>query len=269
MIMKKIRWLLLAITATFALPSNAVVVDLELALVIDVSNSVSSTEYFQQINGYRDAFLSASIQNQISSLTNGIAVGVFFFNGSASEPLIPTWYHLTNAASSTNLANLIAAIPEPGGPGSGGVGSTDIAEGVNLAISSMTGANGFEGSRLIIDVSGDGQQNVGCNVNSNCIDTIQAARDAAAALNIIVNGLAIDVSGSTTIYDYYTANVITAGGFVQAATFENFSNAVSSKIGREICDPRQQDCSTVPEPGSLALFGLGLVGVFLRRRKLV
>ncbi len=54
--------------------AQAVPVALELALLVDVSGSVNTTEYGLQKTGYVNAFKDAIIQSNIESLTGGIAV---------------------------------------------------------------------------------------------------------------------------------------------------------------------------------------------------
>ena len=123
--------------------------------------------------------------------------------------------------------------------------------GVGSAIVFGTGqiaSNDFTGDKKIIDVSGDGADN-----DSDILTT--TARNNAVAAGITVNEIAIDDVGSNDIYTWYNANVI--GGtnsFVVGATFANFNNAIYDKLYREIG-------GQVPEPATMALFGLGLLGL--------
>lgn len=256
------RWSVTALAATALLVlsqnANAVAVDLELSLVIDVSGSVSTTEYNLQIDGYKQAFQSGAISNFIQTLgdagTGGIAVNVIFFSSvTSSSPASVekiSWTQLTTVADSQAFGTAIGALSRTPPAAAG----TDIADGMRTSITSFT--NGFEGSRLVMDVSGDGTQNTNCIVGGNCIATVQDARDSAATAGITVNGLAI---GSSLLTTYYNDNVITSDGFVLTAnSFSDFGSAAQDKILREI--------SGAPEPSIVMLLGLGLAGFGFSRR---
>lgn len=63
-------------TSFLPLPVHAIAVDLELALVLDISGSVNKDEYILQRDGYVNAFLDPAIQGAIASKPDGIAVSL-------------------------------------------------------------------------------------------------------------------------------------------------------------------------------------------------
>lgn len=253
--------------------AHATPVALELALVIDVSSSVNNNEYLLQRDGYRDAFNNPFIGTAIESFAGlgGIAVSVFYFANNVVQVI--DWTQLTTAAQAAAFGNLVGGIGRPGS-GTGAIGGgtlstgTNIAEGVDRAVASLDN-NVFVGARRVIDVSGDGVQNRSrdgssnnCGTAAQCADLVAGARNDAAAKNIVINGLAIEPATSTSLFNYYDNNLRTGpNSFVLRATFETFSSAVTTKIGREITN------QPVSAPGTLALAGLSLLLLGTLRRR--
>ena len=243
-------------------PARATPVDLMLSLVIDESGSVSGTEFGLQLNGYKAAFLDAGIQNAISSTANGIAVNVILFAGTPGIATTPSkslnFVHLTDAASITAFANDLALVTRPGNANGS---STGIADAISFAVSTF-GASSFTSDNKVLDVSGDGEENVA----GSPFDTgpnggpakVREARDAALGAGFAINGLPI-IDDFVNLETYFTDNVIGgAGSFVEVATFASFETAVISKISQEI--------TIVSEPSVIFVLGLGLLLVGLRRQ---
>jgi len=265
--------------------ATAVPVSLELALVVDISGSVDSSEFTLQRDGYRDAFNDPGVQSAISALPQGLAVSMFFFSTTASGNLdtqspatwsVPVidWIQVSDVAGSAAFATAIGALADPRPMPVRG--DTNIAAGIEAALNSIT-TNSFTANRQVIDISSDGVQNVRldgtqdtiCN-NSvagamGCLPELTAQRDAAASAGITINGLPIltePVPPPLTLTDYFNLYVITPDGFVEPAVdFNAFGTAVRDKILTEV----------VPVPAAVWLFGSGLLGLIgmARRKKAV
>lgn len=240
--------ILAALAVSLAAVSHAIAapVRVELALLVDVSGSVDSDEFALQKTGYINAFKSNSIQSAIANLSGGIAVTYIEWSGAGDQAQLVPWTHITDAASASAFAALIGATSRSSD------GFTAPGSAINFA-APLFSDNGFEGDRLVIDVSGDGRENDGADT--------RAARDAALAAGIdAINGLAI-LTDDPALDAWYADNIKGgAGAFVLSATgFEDFESAVREKIGREI--------AIAPTWSLLGLMALGLPALRSRQSR--
>ncbi len=230
--------------------AQAAPVGVELALIVDVSGSISNAEFNLQRTGYANAFNNPAIQALIAGTPGGIAVTMVYWSGANQQQQVIGWTHITNAAQASAFATAIN-------------GTTQLFQGLTAPGSALNftqplfNNNGFEGSKLVIDVSGDGAENDGANT--------LAARNAALAAGIDqINGLPI--LGEAGLLAFYQNNIQGGGGSftVPASGFNDFEAAITTKLAREITQ------GVVPEPMSMAVFGFGALvagGLYRRNRK--
>lgn len=199
-------------------------VDTELSLVIDSSASIDQGEYRLQMEGYIRAFQDSAVRDAILSGPFGsISVNVVHFASDAQvaigNTLLDSFDAIDQFIDQLQFlrSNRILS------------GVTDIGAGIRQAQGLLVNNSDFIGSRLVMDVSGDGESNSGINV--------QSARNNALNFGVsTINGLPIDLTTDGALASYYRDLVI--GGrepFIEVAnSFEAFEEAVTNKIFREI-----------------------------------
>ena len=195
-------------------------VDLELALLVDVSGSVSTSEFELQRDGLANAFKSQDIKDAIQAGTNqAIAATLVYWAGASSQLQAIAWTRIGSDAESEAFGNAIGATARPFS------GSTAIGSAINFAIP-LFGANDCTSPSQVIDISGDGQNSDGAS--------LAAARDAAFNAGITINFIAI-LPGVTAAYA--EANVITPPGesfALEVSGFEGFEDGIKQKLELEI-----------------------------------
>lgn len=220
-------------------------VGMEIALLADVSSSVSTAEYNLMLQGYVQAFQSAAVQDAILNGPGSIAVTYIEFSGSTSQSTRVNWTLINSAATANAFAAALAANTRAF------TGNTAPGSAINYAVP-LFASNAFTSDRQTIDVAGDGAENQGANTAT--------ARDAALTAGIdTINGLAI--LGEVGLEAWYNANI--KGGvnsFVEPATdFNAFALSLRNKMTWEILG--------VPEPATIAVLTASLLGLGVVRAR--
>lgn len=193
---------------TAAVPAAALPVDLELVLAVDVSGSMDQGEQALQRRGYVEALLHPEVAAAIRSGPYGrIAATYIEWAGPGVQRVTVAWALLETAADAEDFAAGLAEAPPARFRGTSISGALAYAAG-------LFDANGFEGLRRVIDVSGDGANNAG--------PPVIGARDAVVGAGIVINGLPIQIDtslnrafGGGELATYYRDCVIGGpGGFV-------------------------------------------------------
>lgn len=200
-------------------------VDVELVLAVDVSRSMDSEEFELQRAGYVAALRDPAFVRAIKAGMNGrIAVAYFEWASSPRMESLVGWRVIDGQESADAFAAQLATRPFSGFRGTSI--SSAIAYGMDLF-----DRNSIDGNRRVIDVSGDGVNNIG--------PPVTAARDAALAKGIVINGLPILLrpSGSAGPLDRYYENCVTGGqgSFVlPIRSLPEFATAIRRKLIMEV-----------------------------------
>ncbi len=209
-------------------------VDLELVLLADASRSIDDGEIRLQRRGYAAAITDPHV---LRAIANGylrrIAVTYVEWGDVDSQEVVVPWTIIDGPESAAAFAAKLLEEPRRAfGPNA-----------IGNALATAQGlieSNAIEGTRRVIDFSGDSAYNFGGI-------SILEARSAALAADIVINGLAIlcrVCDGRPVGYDLEAAfaDLIVGGpgSFVVTADGDDsFAAAVRRKLVLEIAERRQ------------------------------
>jgi hypothetical protein len=224
---------LLFLLAALAPARAAEQVDVLLVLAADVSRSVDRAKFELQRQGYAAAIASPQVLEAIRSGPHRrIAVAYEEWSGFGAQKLVIDWTAVGDEAKAHEFADRVLEAPRSFAD------RTSISGGIEFAMGLLEHAP-FEAPRHTIDVSGDGTNNSGREVN--------LVRDEAVGRGITINGLVIlsdrpmsfnpeHTNPPGGLENYYRDNVIGGpGAFVMVAQdFNSFGKAILNKLIAEI-----------------------------------
>src|ERR1035438_8617798 len=139
-----------------AQPTGQARVDLTLVLAVDASGSVDDDRFELQKQGYAKAFLNPRVLNAIKNGNEGaIAVSMVQWTGPTLHVIMVPWTVIRDQRSAQAAAALISATPRQifGG-------GTSLSGAIDFSVL-MLNASPYRGERKVIDISGDGSNNLG------------------------------------------------------------------------------------------------------------
>jgi Protein of unknown function (DUF1194) len=208
---------------------NALPVDVELILAVDVSYSMDPDEQALQREGYVRAITSPEFMRALREGANGkVAITYFEWAGETDQKVIVPWRLIEGPESADAVAAEIAAAPYRRASRTSISGALEFAK-------PLFDHSGYHGLRRVIDVSGDGANNAGA--------LVAPTRDAVLASGITINGLPLMLKRPNlgfmdidNLDEYYEDCVVGGPGafVVPIREREQFVEATRTKLVLEI-----------------------------------
>ena len=208
--------------------ANAIPVDTELVIAVDVSNSMDPEEQELQREGYITGLTSREFMSAVRGGTHGkVAVTYFEWAGLYDQKIVMPWRMIDGPESADAVANEIARAPYRRAPRTSIFGALQFAK-------PLFDSSGYNGLRRVIDVSGDGVNNMG--------PPVTLMRDDVLGSGITINGLPIMLKLATGFFDladldrYYADCVIGGTGafMIPIKDKSEFQTATRRKLLLEI-----------------------------------
>lgn len=204
-------------------------VDTLLVLAVDISRSVDEDEARLQRLGYRNGISDPRVvQGMMAGALGSIGLAYVEWAGAEYQKLVLPWRRIASQRDATAWADALAEAPRVS------LSWTSISGALTFSEQVLAQAP-FEGTRRVIDVSGDGINNSG--------PPPEGVRDRLVADGVVINGLPIVNDRPTfgrappvPLDQYYRDSVIGGEGafMIVAEDFGSFGNAVRRKLIREI-----------------------------------
>ncbi len=224
--------------ATAQAPRANEPVDLLLVLAADVSRSVDHAKFQLQREGYAAAISDKRVLEAISSGRHRrIAICFIEWSGVNAQQIVVDWTMIGDEVSARKFGDQLLELRRSFAE------RTSISGGIDFSMLQLERAP-FTAARRTIDISGDGTNNSGRDVT--------AARDAALAKGVTINGLVIlserpmawnpeHTNPPGGLVSYFRDNVIGGPGafVISAENFEAFGQAIVKKLVAEIAEAPQ------------------------------
>jgi len=193
-----------------------------LVLAVDSSGSVDDERFELQKQGYAKAFLDPKVLNAIrAGNEQAIAVSMMQWTGPTLHVVMVPWMVIRDRASAELMAAAIEAAPRRifGG-------GTSLSGAIDYSVLMLAGVP-YKASRRVIDISGDGSNNLG--------RPPEQARDEAVKMGIRINGLPI-LALEQDLDEYFRMNVIGGPGAftIPIKSYDAFADAIMRKLVTEI-----------------------------------
>lgn len=192
-----------------------------LALAVDVSGSISPTEYRLQMDGIADALLDPTVADAV--LGSRVALLLVQWSGSSRQAVVMPWRQPATLAELSAIAGEVRGIPRTWRHF-----STAIGEALDFTAAQFADAPPC--NRHVIDVSGDGFSNEGTEP--------AGTRDRLVAQGLTINGLPIETSVKG-LTDYFELMVIGGPGSfaITARNYRDYPRAIRRKLLNELTKP--------------------------------
>ncbi|MFN4089083.1 MAG: DUF1194 domain-containing protein [Alphaproteobacteria bacterium] len=208
-------------------------VDLELVLAVDVSDSIDQQQAALQREGYIGALTDPEVVSaMISGPFQRIAMLYVEWAQADYQRVVADWTLVESGDHAEAFARVLATEPVRRAQW------TSISGVLDFAVARFAD-NGFEGTRRVIDISGDGANNHGRDLTT--------ARAEALAAGITINGLAIvgermsryGWPRSADVDWFYEHHVIGGPGafMIVVDSPDAFASSIRRKLLREIASP--------------------------------
>jgi len=197
-------------------------VDLNLVLAVDSSGSVDDDRFELQKQGYARAFLNPRVLNAIrNGNEQAIAITMVQWTGPTLHVVMVPWTVIRDERSAQAVAAAITTAPRQifGG-------GTSVSGAIDFSVL-LLNASPYRGTRRVIDISGDGSNNLG--------RPAEQARDEAVRAGIRINGLPI-LAVEPDLDQYFRQSVIGGPGafIVPVKNYDAFADAILRKLVAEI-----------------------------------
>jgi hypothetical protein len=209
--------------------ANAVPVDTELVLAVDVSYSMDPEEQQLQREGYIAALTSREFMEALrGGMHAKVAITYFEWAGPYDQRIIVPWRLIDGPESAGGVADEIARTTYRR------ASRTSISSALQFA-KPLFDASGYNGIRRVVDISGDGANNSG--------QPVVMVRDDLVASGITINGLPILLKRPNTftmdienLDVYYEDCVIGGPGafIIPIHNRDQFKEAIRTKLVLEV-----------------------------------